>query len=39
VRIGNYRASYEIDEAAGTVVVWAIGHRSSFYDEALRRRR
>ncbi|MBM3500019.1 MAG: type II toxin-antitoxin system RelE/ParE family toxin [Armatimonadetes bacterium] len=39
LRIGNYRASYEIDESAGTVVVWAIGHRSGFYDEALRRRR
>jgi mRNA interferase RelE/StbE len=39
VRIGNYRASYEIDEDSRTIIVWAIGHRGGFYDEALRRRR
>jgi len=39
LRIGNYRASYQIDEATSTILVWAIGHRSGFYDEALRRRR
>jgi mRNA interferase RelE/StbE len=39
VRIGNYRASYEIDESTGAVLVWAIGHRSGFYGEAVRRRR
>ncbi len=39
LRIGNYRASYEIDDGTRTVLVWAIGHRSGFYDEALRRRR
>jgi mRNA interferase RelE/StbE len=39
LRMGNYRAAYEIDEGAKMVIVWAIDHRSRFYDEALRRRR
>ena len=39
LRIGNYRAAYEVDEDTGVILVWAIGHRSGFYDEALRRRR
>ena len=39
LRVGNYRAAYEIDDSAGMVIVWAVDHRSRFYDEALRRRR
>jgi mRNA-degrading endonuclease RelE of RelBE toxin-antitoxin system len=39
LRMGNYRAAYEIDEGAKMVMVWAIDHRSRFYEEALRRRR
>jgi len=39
LRVGHYRASYSIDDQTRTIRVWAIGHRSKFYDEAGRRRR
>ncbi|MBM3477393.1 MAG: type II toxin-antitoxin system RelE/ParE family toxin [Armatimonadetes bacterium] len=39
LRIGHYRASYSIDDQTRGIRVWAIGHRSKFYDEAGRRRR
>jgi mRNA-degrading endonuclease RelE of RelBE toxin-antitoxin system len=37
LRVGDYRAGLEIDDRAHVVMVWLIGHRSRFYDEALRR--
>ena len=39
LRIGDYRASYSISDRDQLVRVWAVGHRSRFYDEAGRRRR
>ena len=39
LRIGDCRGSYSIDTEAGSVRVWAVGHRSRFYDEEGRRRR
>jgi mRNA interferase RelE/StbE len=38
LRIGDYRVSYDVDEEAGLIRVWAIGHRRTFYQEARRRR-
>lgn len=38
LRIGDYRAAYEVDDAQGTVTIRAVGHRSRFY-EALARSR
>ena len=38
LRIGDYHVSYTIDDGAGIVRVWAVGHRRTFYDEARRRR-
>ncbi len=39
LRVGDYRASYTIDEKRRVVHVWSAGHRSRFYDRARRRRR
>ena len=39
LRVGDYRASYTIDEETQTVHVWNAGHRSRFYDRASRKRR
>jgi mRNA interferase RelE/StbE len=39
LRVGDYRASYTIDEKRQVIHVWNAGHRSRFYDRARRRRR
>lgn len=39
LRFGDYRVSYSLDDEAGVVRVWAVGHRRTFWDEARRRRR
>jgi mRNA interferase RelE/StbE len=39
LRVGDYRASYSIDEKNRTVHVWNAGHRNRFYDRARRKRR
>ncbi len=31
LRVGPYRAGYHIDDKAGVVVVWRVGHRGTFY--------
>jgi mRNA interferase RelE/StbE len=31
VRVGDYRASYTVDDRASLITVWRIGHRSTFY--------
>ncbi|MBI2648471.1 MAG: type II toxin-antitoxin system RelE/ParE family toxin [Thaumarchaeota archaeon] len=36
LRIGDYRAIYEIDKVKGTVVVLYIGHRRNVYDDFSR---
>jgi len=38
LRVGDYRAAYEINEAAGSVRLWGFGHRSGFYERIRRRR-
>ena len=37
LRLGTYRAAYEIDDAAQCVRVWGLGHRRGFYDRIRRR--
>jgi len=37
LRVGAYRAAYEVDDAAKHVRVWGVGHRSTFYDRMRRR--
>jgi len=37
LRVGAYRAAYEIDDASKCVRVWGVGHRSTFYDRMRRR--
>jgi mRNA interferase RelE/StbE len=32
IRVGDWRIGYEIDDAAQTVIIITIGHRSEFYD-------
>lgn len=32
IRVGDWRVGYEIDDAAQTVTIVAIGHRREFYD-------
>jgi mRNA interferase RelE/StbE len=39
LRVGDYRASYSIDQKNQAVHVWNAGHRSRFYDRARRKRR
>jgi len=39
LRVGNYRATYTIDDARRVVHVWNAGHRSRFYEQVRRRRR
>ena len=39
LRVGDYRASYSINEKSQTVHVWNAGHRNRFYDRARRKRR
>jgi mRNA interferase RelE/StbE len=39
LRVGDYRASYTIDDEHQVVHVWNVGHRSRFYDRTRRRRR
>ena len=36
VRVGDYRAIYEIDEEKKTVIILFIGHRRDVYDEFSR---
>ena len=36
IRVGDYRAIYEIDKASGRVTVLFIGHRKNVYDEFTR---
>jgi len=36
IRVGDYRAIYEIDEEKKTVIVLFIGHRRDVYDEFSR---
>jgi len=36
-RAGSYRIGYCLDEARHEIEVWAIGHRSKFYQVAERR--
>jgi mRNA interferase RelE/StbE len=36
LRMGDYRAIYEIDRAQGRIVVLYIGHRKNVYDEFSR---
>ncbi|MDA8055113.1 MAG: type II toxin-antitoxin system RelE/ParE family toxin [Thermoplasmatales archaeon] len=36
VRVGNYRAIYEIDTENGRIVVLFIGHRKNVYDDFSR---
>ena len=31
IRVGNYRVIYEIDDAAGSVVILHVGHRRDVY--------
>jgi mRNA interferase RelE/StbE len=38
LRVGDYRASYSINEKSGVVRVWNAGHRSRFYERITRRR-
>ena len=35
LRVGDYRVGYRVTE--GVAIVWMIGHRSKFYDQARRR--
>ena len=37
LRVGAYRAAYEVDDAAKCVRVWGVGHRSESYDRMRRR--
>jgi mRNA interferase RelE/StbE len=39
LRVGDYRVGYRVDDGRRAVTVWAIGHRSTFYKTAERRRR
>lgn len=32
IRVGDWRIGYEIDDAARTVTIVTVGHRSEFYD-------
>ena len=32
IRVGDWRIGYEIDDAALTVTIVTVGHRSEFYD-------
>jgi mRNA interferase RelE/StbE len=36
LRVGDYRAIYEIDEASKRVIVVYVGHRKNVYDEFSR---
>jgi len=36
IRVGDYRAIYEIDEEKRTVIILFIGHRRDVYDEFSR---
>ena len=36
IRVGDYRAIYEIDEEKKTVIILFIGHRRDVYDEFSR---
>ena len=36
VRVGDYRAIYEIDESQHQVIVLFVGHRKNVYDEFFR---
>jgi len=38
-RAGDYRIGYCLDEKRRLISVWAIGHRSKFYQVAERRRK
>jgi mRNA interferase RelE/StbE len=31
LRVGDYRASYTVDQKARLIQVWRVGHRSTFY--------
>jgi mRNA interferase RelE/StbE len=37
LRVGRYRAAYEVDEENSCIRVWGTGHRRSFYDRLRRR--
>jgi len=36
IRVGDYRAIYEIDRSNGRVIVLFVGHRKNVYDEFFR---
>ena len=36
MRVGDYRAIYEIDEASNRVIIVYVGHRKNVYDEFSR---
>jgi mRNA interferase RelE/StbE len=36
IRVGDYRVAFTVDHEAERVIVWAVGHRRSFYDELAR---
>ena len=38
LRVGEYRASYTVDDDAGFVLVVAVGPRGAFYEQLRRRR-
>jgi len=37
LRVGTYRAVYEVDDAQRCIRVWGLGHRAGFYDRMRRR--
>jgi mRNA interferase RelE/StbE len=37
LRVGAYRAAYEVDDGAKCVRVWGLGHRGGFYERMRRR--
>ena len=37
LRVGDYRIGYSLDEKAGEVTVWAVGHRRNIYERLARR--
>ena len=38
LRVGDYRASYSINDKRRVVYVWNAGHRSRFYERITRKR-
>ena len=37
IRVGDYRMTYEVDDAAHLITVWEIGHRGKTYQKVGRR--